>query len=918
VLIKPVATSVIYHLGQTDFVIDDVFVGRRNELARFKALLGELPTGRRARVLGRSRGQKSGAEQHEAARSRVLLVHGLGGSGKSRLLRRFQEMAVGSLPDSPVALGQVRTVFLDWEDEQRGQPASYAGADGPSLVTVLDAVQRAVVDAFGADAKVRERAGRAFAGYRDGAARMPGYAARFADVIAHSRQAGSPFTSQDAAALAKSLTSVGLTVGGHPAGVLGLSPDQLVASAQATGHLSEAAIRAVTSKKRREIPLEEYDLVTDPARELTRRVAAALRTVAATVPLVVFLDTGEAIGAGAWAWLRRVMTQTGSGVVWLAGARFETEAEAGVDSPVAQFVRDIGDAHLVLMSPARFDDLMIAEYLGSRTGYSYTKAQVDMLARFTRGLPLAVSLAAELLEQGQGVEDVCRDVDDGLPSSVVSRLARRYLIHAEQQVHPPDDPRRDDLSMILGLALSYGDLRSDPDLLAALWDVTDPLAAFQELASRHDFVLQVSRRLHDDVRDTLRIDLLDPYRRARVRAINQRALDLYRNRLGEMRTRWPTLDEQVGNAEFTTAVLAGLWHALWVDNQAGMNLFASTLPVVALVDPDTAYSAANMLSEFESTFSVGQLNELNLLTEPRPAIRPLRLASGLLTKSIPAGRRPAIRSRGLALMQHAMDEPEPMVGAPGDRQVAVMILGERLRAVPDERAVAALQKASRQTRSARMRWVIGSYANHIASALTVVGKGSTLESAIVAVVAAVIATKEFTDNWSVWRTYADALRMVGRFEDALAAYDHTLGLGVDPGIGEFHESKGIVLAAMGRLDAAMAELDTAERLAPNRGGEGRTWAAAILWHRRDADRARARFARVAGRVTGCTAFHTAEMEAVALCGLGEADQAEQRLLDALPLQAPGDLAEPRVIYDLLSDPPLPGIERLRTIVESDT
>jgi hypothetical protein len=39
----------------------------------------------------------------------VVLVYGLGGRGKSRLLSRFREMADGKLPDSPVSPGR-RTV----------------------------------------------------------------------------------------------------------------------------------------------------------------------------------------------------------------------------------------------------------------------------------------------------------------------------------------------------------------------------------------------------------------------------------------------------------------------------------------------------------------------------------------------------------------------------------------------------------------------------------------------------------------------------------------------------------------------------------------------------------------------------------------------------------------------------------------
>ena len=230
----------------------------------------------------------------------------------------------------------------------------------------------------------------------------------------------------DAGTLLKAAVSAGLVAGGHPGGLLGLSPDQLAAAAQAGGHLSGAAARAVTGKTSGEISADEYDLVTDPARELPRRAAAAVRAGAAGRPLVVFLDTGEVIGDRAWGWLRRVMAGTGPTVAWVVGARFETEAEAGADSPVTRFVRDIGDAHLMLMSPTRFDDAMIRSYLEGRLGgCGFSDEQVDLIARFTRGLPLAVSLTAALLGERQQPEDVCREVDDG---------------HARQRRVPPCPP----------------------------------------------------------------------------------------------------------------------------------------------------------------------------------------------------------------------------------------------------------------------------------------------------------------------------------------------------------------------------------------------------------------------------------------------------------------------------------------------
>jgi hypothetical protein len=101
-------------------------------------------------------------------------------------------------------------------------------------------------------------------------------------------------------------------------------------------------------------------------------------------------------------------------------------------------------------------------------------------------------------------------------------------------------------------------------------------------------------------------------------------------------------------------------------------------------------------------------------------------------------------------------------------------------------------------------------------------------------------------------------------------------------------------------------------------GEISIWIGAILWHKRDAARARERFASVEGRAAGSSPFHIAEIEALALCGLNQAERAEQRLLETLPLRAPGDEAESRGLYDLLSDPPLPGIDRLRALKDTGT
>ena len=792
---------------------DELFIGRRDEQARFAQVLRELTaTGKPGG--GRWRGLPRRSEEVVPSRSRVVLVHGLGGSGKSRLLQQFRAMAEGRVVGSDIAAGQLRTVWLDWEDQARDDPGRYGGAAGPALLTVLDALQNAVAAAYDADS-----AGRAFADYRRGAARMPDYAARFADVVAQSGRPGSSFTAEDAGALLNAAASAGLLAVGHPGGLAGLSPGQLAAAAQAGGHLSTAAFQAITGRKPGEILPREYDLVTDPALELTRRVADGICATADERPMLVFLDTGEVIGHRAWGWLRHVMTRTGGRVAWVVGARFETEAEPRFDSPVAQFVRDIGDEHLVLMSPGRFGDAMIRAYLHTRrAANTFTDQEIDMLAQFTRGMPLAVSVAATLLDEGQPVADICGGIDDGHPGAVISALARRYLVHAERleepQAHPASEPPRDDLTKILSLALVYSDLRDDPDLLAALWATDDPLADFKDLARRHDFVLPASRQLHDDVRDTLRTDLLDPYQRRRIREINDRALALLNGRLARMRDRWHTLDEQLDHTEFTTALLAVLWHAWWADNQDGLDLLASILPVLAAADPDTADAAAALTTQFEQTCNSDQQRDLDLLT--------YRVANSPDGDALPGWRTEARREAGITPAGLDREPPvhageEPLIGRPGDWEAAVLILRAGWQADDKDKmgAVASLQAAADGTTSTRLRQAIGAQALGIAYQLIWDGPADTsVPTAPPGLAAARLATEMLPRSVRSWGSYAAALHRANQLADALAAHDQVIAL--DPSNAAAHSNRGNALIDLGRPEDALAACDEAVALEPGR------------------------------------------------------------------------------------------------------
>lgn len=88
-----------------------------------------------------------------------------------------------------------------------------------------------------------------------------------------------------------------------------------------------------------------------------------------------------------------------------------------------------------------------------------------------------------------------------------------------------------------------------------------------------------------------------------------------------------------------------------------------------------------------------------------------------------------------------------------------------------------------------------------------------------------------------------------------------------------------------------------------------------MWHQGAAAAARERFGRIAAGLVRRTPFQKAELEAIAICALGDPDRAAELLGGSLPLRSALDLARSRRIYDLLADPQLPGIDRLRAIIE---
>jgi tetratricopeptide (TPR) repeat protein len=151
------------------------------------------------------------------------------------------------------------------------------------------------------------------------------------------------------------------------------------------------------------------------------------------------------------------------------------------------------------------------------------------------------------------------------------------------------------------------------------------------------------------------------------------------------------------------------------------------------------------------------------------------------------------------------------------------------------------------------------------------------------------------------------LTKAGRRDEALDAYDQSIASA--PEQIYFRIGKGKALTAAGELDRARDEFDAASRLRPQEAAEADTWAAAILWHQGDPQAARERFTQAKQHLTGGPSAKNTTLEAITLCALDNASAAEQALRQGPGTPSGEDFDR---LCELLSDPPLPGIDRLRS------
>ncbi len=523
--------------NQTILVNGKPFFGRVEEQKRFRDALSETinpPSGENLPY--------------------VFLVYGDGGIGKSTLSRRFCDIAT----EKHSVWCPIHTLWIDWEEARRRLPALQVGHDAIAPETVFDVIVHT--------AQTQRRGWQGyFTAYHETQQRRASAEHTAHQVLdsATERPELRELRSAGATALAKILR-VGSSLAGLPIGNSGeqLAKAFLEAGIQIGAEAAVGLRQRLADLLRARMGADTYDLFVNPLEHLAHALADGLRRIAGRGALLVVLDTYEVVDA-VDPWLRLVIRDSGPHVLWVLSGRndlvnsrrygdtyFKGYAEEWprrlVPVNVTQLARDDVAAYFAATVPERpLDD-----------------TAVDAIRRTTRGIPLAIVLAAAMWQKGIALENIVGHSNEDTPAQqIVDQMTERYLLHAVTTA---------DRYALYAIALARGDRAVLQGMLtptdASGFNVNDEL---RRLERAYASVYAGEARLHDDPQAFfeayLRQDaqLSDPS----VQRLIERGVVVLEERLERIAADYDLIEERLTDDDYLTTTLTLSDYLFWLDEE---------------------------------------------------------------------------------------------------------------------------------------------------------------------------------------------------------------------------------------------------------------------------------------------------------------------------------------------------------------
>ncbi|MFG6102382.1 tetratricopeptide repeat protein [Leptothoe sp. EHU-05/26/07-4] len=536
-------------------MVEDIFLARTEEQQQFRRMLqAMLPKGLQKHFPTFSKPfAKLNPASEDDSRPAILLFYGAGGMGKTSLVRRLRKLVTDEFK------GQVNTLFLDWENEQKLTLDLQVGHDFIEPKTVLNLLHRTLVKAgWGNDLKGY---GKTLQALRDTESKVE-------DALKAS-QATSDLSDKVSKLGVKGLASLIRLCTGSGA----IDQEKLAATLDTTFQVGAEGLYQARRFVQKSLTPKEYEIYEQPNERLAEALGKGIAMLAEKKPLVLLFDTYEIVDRPECDYmLRRVIHESGGRTQWVIAGRSNL-ADSGQRGSLyfRGYKRDFAETQLYAKSLSEFGLDLIQEYFAEVEPKRPLSGQdADAVTRFSLGIPFVIRQAAVMYREGKPLAEIIAPVEKAPLGSdisaydrVVTETSERFLMHCFSAKE-----REKDLQAIYALALMR---RPDAGLLRAMLDETDLERRLQTLRERYSFILVEQLRLDEKLNRFLQGYLLSDLRctSERLQRLNENALTWLELALEEKTQGITDTADKLDDEAIAELVLDLAHHSLWKGEDYG-------------------------------------------------------------------------------------------------------------------------------------------------------------------------------------------------------------------------------------------------------------------------------------------------------------------------------------------------------------
>lgn len=592
--------------GEDDFDLSNIFIARELQLLLFDSCIDRWK-------ISLGKGTKANNETpisiipspHNKIQGLVVLLYGRGGFGKSTLLQRYRNI-VSHENDTPYSSRVVASAIIDWETVPESRRSLFRLSPGKEInaqgyFNILHTQLASALSKQPDDFKQYKRTVSSVESARNQANKLiesirgderfstlRGFAGtEVVNLLRRVPIAGGIINNQEIADAIKGFVGSGVEI----------SAEQVIQL--------HARIQNKLGTR-----LGDY---LEPDLKLGLSLGYDLREFAKNFPLLIFFDTYEEIDEGDYL-LRIVMGAAGQRVGWVIAGR--DNLWAGRDQRLRDIGIEYGYKEIVLSErglAVDFNTGSIGAFIHSdlrvyfneicrRAQYDpplpqLTDDDIEHILDVTKGIPLAVSIAAVIYLKTMRVDNIIESVHG--KHDIVDQMVRRYLLHVRDNEH--------DRAKLYGLALLR---RADqPAPTSAAIGLTPEQAktdfAFtnelSRLHRRYSFIFTEKEEpaLHQEVRHFLRLSQLEHRTHPEIIAINEQLKAAHEQCLQnlEKRRQYRTLKERLQDDEWVGLYLDLTEQQFWLDPVEGVR-FILPFMLAAAIYQRAANKEANEIGNF--------------------------------------------------------------------------------------------------------------------------------------------------------------------------------------------------------------------------------------------------------------------------------------------------------------------------------